>query len=235
MDAVRTKGSIDRLRQWSLPEETRTYNCVLEDWMSVALPHPSHFVKHVAAYFSELVWPSKPQDDDVGVSWLELLVDCVSATACRIPNQRGRYSNQYLYVDPVGSSLLERDCLNKMISTFRSCAKFLGRIFQHHIFSTEFQQSKCESLLCFTGGMITSGFSARPKLLCPDQTIASIGKFHDNGAHVGKSSQFVDVFPYDISGAFLSIPDGENRDPPAEKRINAFGELQRLRRRVLSS
>lgn len=231
MTAVPYKWSIDNLKQWKLPEETRTYNVVLEDWMSISLPHPSNFVRHVSAYFNSLEWPVRPQQDDVGVSWLELFVDCVSSTACRIPNQRGRYSNQYIFVDSLGTGLLERDSLNQMISTFRSCAKFLGRILQHAIFPTELQVSKCESLLCYTGGMITSGFSARPKLLLPALTIDSIRKFHDGGAHVGKSTKFVDTFPFDVSCASLRIPDRAERDPPAEKRINHFGELQRLKRR----
>ena len=60
--------------------------------MTTSLPHPSHFVKHAAAYFDTLVWPRQPQIDDPGISWLELFIACVSATACRVPNQRGRYS-----------------------------------------------------------------------------------------------------------------------------------------------
>lgn len=151
---------IDTLKEWSLSGDTQSFDVRLETWMTVSLPHPSHFVQHVAAYFNALVWPRQPQSNDPGISWLELFIDCLSTTACRVPNQKGRYSNQYSLVDPLGSSLLERDSLNQMISTFRSCAKFLGRVLKRPVFPVEFQQTKCESLLHFVGGKITSGFSA---------------------------------------------------------------------------
>ena len=181
------------------------------------------------------MWPKEAHTDDPGISWLELFIDCVSATACRIPNQRGRYSNQYIFVDSLGSSMMERDGLNQMISTFRSCAKFLGRILRRPVFPVEFQQSKCESLLHFVNGKITSGFVVRPQLLCPSQTVDSIHRFHENGAHVGRSTRFTDNFPFDVSGAFLRVRDNDGPDPSVEKRINHFGELQRLKRREWSS
>lgn len=216
---------IDTLKEWSLSGDTQSFDVRLETWMTVSLPHPSHFVQHVAAYFNALVWPRQPQSNDPGISWLELFIDCLSTTACRVPNQKGRYSNQYILVDPLGSSLLERDSLNQMISTFRSCAKFLGRVLKRPVFPVEFQQTKCESLLHFVGGKITSGFSARPMLLCQSQTVDSIGKFHENGAHQGRSSRFQDNFPFDFSGAYLKVPPNDFCDPPAEKRINRFGSL----------
>ena len=121
---TRTNGSdgngrcIERLKHWFLPDVTLSFDVKLEPWMTISLPHPSHFVKHVAAYFDALVWPGQPQQEDPGISWFELFIDCLSATACRVPNQRGRYSNQYIFVDPLGSSLLECDGINQMISTF---------------------------------------------------------------------------------------------------------------------
>ena len=223
--STENQRGIDTLKQWTLPVGTQSFDGKLEPWMTISLPHPSHFVKHVAAYFDSLVWPLQPQVNDPGISWLELFIDCLSATACRVPNQRGRYSNQYILVDPLGSNLLERDSLNQMISTFRSCVKFLGRILKRSVFPTEFQQTKCESLLFFEGGKITSGFSARPKLLCPDLTVDSICKYHQRGAHQGRSSKFNDNFPFDFSGAFLKVPANDFSDPLAEKRINRFGAL----------
>ena len=79
----------DQLKQWCLSGERQTLEIKLEPWMTISLPHPSHFLKHVA-YFDTLVWPRQPQIDDPGISWLELFIACVSATACRVPNQRGR-------------------------------------------------------------------------------------------------------------------------------------------------
>lgn len=219
------QNSIVTLKEWSTPTDFLTFDVGLEPWMTISLPHPSHFVQHVAAYFGMLKWPRQPQVDDPGVSWFELFVDCLSATACRVPNQKGRYSNQYILVDPLGSSLLERDSVNQMLSTFRSCAKFLGRILKRPVFPVEFQQTKCESLLFFHGGKITSGFSVRPQLLCSTLTVDSICKYHLNGAHQGKSSRFNDNFPFDFSGAFLKVPANDFPDPPAEKRINRFGSL----------
>ncbi len=109
--------------------------------------------------------------------------------------------------------------------------KFLGRILQRPIFPTDFQQTNCESLLFFVNGKIISGFLARPQLLRPLQTVDSIRRFHEGGAHVGKSSRFTDNFPFDVTGAFLKVPENDFPDPPVEKRINHFGELQRLKQR----
>ena len=234
-NSVQTERCSDVLLQWTVPGEIQIFDVKLQSWMTTTLPHPSHFVKHVAAYFDALEWPVHPQSQDPGITWLELLVDFVSATKSRIPNQRGRYSNQYIFLDSLNSDVLDCDGLNQRISTFRSCAKFLGRVLRRPIFPTQYQQTKCESLLYFVNGRISSGFAVRPKLLLPHRTVTSIRRFHESGAHVGKSSKFHDSFPFDTTEAFIRIPDNIDPDPSFERRINRFGELLRVRQRDLAT
>ena len=189
------EGDDSHLLAWSLSGPTIQFDVGLSDEMAVCFPHPSYFVKAVAFWLQKLVWPQAVPEGDVGVTWFELLVDCVSTTGVLIPKQAGKYAvNYWLYSTP--KTKLEEDDLEIQIKTFRSCVKFLAAATGNEVYPKR-KYDRCKSLMCFVNSKPSQGVWGRPILASTKVTLDSIRLFHQKGAHTGvHTTRFVPRFSF---------------------------------------
>eukprot|EP00438_Fugacium_kawagutii_P026943 Skav204981 [mRNA] locus=scaffold1180:355715:359716:- [translate_table: standard] len=213
-----------KLIQWEVPRPNHSFSVVLDDSQAQPFPHPSYFVYAVATWLDKLVWPDTIAQSDVGITWLELLVDCVTSTATRIPSQEGKHNGYQLYVSDAGGLL--SDSFNTQIVSFRSCVKLIGTMLNRDVFPPGRSVNLCKSLTVFPGGKPSTGLTGRPKLVNPEVTMNTIAKFFQAGAYAGSSTTFCSSFPFDRTQPSLRCPVASCDDPPAVKRICSFIRVQ---------
>eukprot|EP00438_Fugacium_kawagutii_P015406 Skav211234 [mRNA] locus=scaffold180:107090:109997:+ [translate_table: standard] len=225
------EGAVDpfeRLAQWQPHEPVLHFDVTLSDSQMCSLPHPAWFVAAVATWLSHLQWPEAEADDDPGVTWLELFVDCVTATKMMVPKQLGKYCG-YRMFDGSGSAL-NVDTLNVQLVTFRSCVKLIGSILQRPVYPVDRGLNNCKALQIMPGVKPSSGVKGRPKLVSQCRTLQSIRKFFGDGAYLGTSTTWVSVFPFDRSEPVL-FPSTPVDNESSAKRISKFiANLNRYRK-----
>lgn len=218
------QSKFHQLIQWTVPEPSIRYVLGITQEQAQAMPHPSSFVFAVAAWLEKLTWPQTVAESDVGVTWLELLVDCVTSTATRVPRQKGKHRGYYLYEHDAGGLL--SDTLNAQIVTFRSCVKLIATMLNKDVCPAERSVNLCKSLLVFPGAKPSTGLAGRPLLVSPEATFKSLDGFFAGGAYKGSSTTFSPAFPFDRSQPTVDCPIATCTDPCSLKRVASFIKVQ---------
>lgn len=214
------RPEVSTLSEWKVTDPTISFHVDVPDDHACMFPHPSYFVKAVVQWSNLLCWPRDITDSDVGVTWLELFVDFITATAVYLPVQRGKHRGYHLY-ESSGNGLVVDD-LNTQIVVFRSCLKLVGALMQKPTYPQDRNINLCKSLSGFPGSRPTAGLRGRPKLVCQERTIQSLAKFFDNGAHVGSTTTWKGNFPFDRSDPAIYVSRLNQPDPPNLRRIATY-------------
>eukprot|EP00438_Fugacium_kawagutii_P029358 Skav203293 [mRNA] locus=scaffold5484:137994:142763:+ [translate_table: standard] len=217
-------ATFHKLLHWSPGCATMSFDTGLTDEQAVCFPHPAYFVLAVSQWLACLRWPTCVQPDDPGITWLELLVDCISSTGVQIPKQLGKYRAYQLYDG--SATALGADPLNTQVVTFRSCVKLIGTFLNKPVFPTDRGENLCKALQFMPGNKPSTGIRGRPILVSQHKAMHSLRKFFGDGAYKGSSTTWVDVFPFDrVSPCMLqhtlSIPE-----PCCTQRISKFIKVQ---------
>ena len=177
---VRETNKIDFLKNWVIVGQNVTYNLDVRDNIFDDIPHPPQFTHAVINWLRRLVWPSNVKQNDVGVSWLELLTDLCVSTGCYPPITQGKWKGQSVFTEVSkgsASSLIDNP-LKDQIAALRSCIRAVAAMHGSEVFPMSFFTKDCKSLLIHPGGRQSAGLTIRPKLIEPGRTIDSIARMH---------------------------------------------------------
>lgn len=162
--------------------------------------------------------------NDPGITWLELLADCVSATGVRIPKQLGKYRAYQMYDGSMNA--LDVDSLNTQVVTFRSCVKLIGTFLNRPVFPPDRGINLCKSIQFMPGNKPATGIRGRPVLVSQERAMNSVCKFFGSGAYRGTSTTWVHVFPFDRSSPCISPTEISVPEPASNLRIAQFIKVQ---------